>query len=205
MHDVERHRETFARQLRMHIDMRAVEHQLALMQRAALDETQRRLFAGIAADSLVVAFEIVAAVARTEVTARQKRKVVIVRDAVNKGARPAIAETQILLGGPDVGAQEHRAAALGKHDRLRSKAALYFARLPPRQAIHQQVGQERAVVVEPPQPACRLVDAGGIARVKIERSQRLDAFGQRTALGGRIVDHQRHQAGSLAKAASSCS
>ena len=167
----------------MHVPVRTVEHELAFMECAALDKTQLRPLAGVAAHVLVFILEVVASIPRTKVAARQKREIVIVRNTVNKGLGPAIAEAEIVLRWPDICAQEHLAAQGTENDRLRSIAAIDLTRASTGEAVDQQVGEKVSLVVQSPQPVGSDGGAFRFAWIEIEAGEGFDAVWQ-SALAG---------------------
>ena len=70
----------------------------------------------------------------------------IVRNAVNESLRPAVPETKIMFGGPDVGAQKHTAAQGAEHDCLGAITAFDHCFGSSRQPIQQDLAEEFAIV-----------------------------------------------------------
>jgi adenosylcobyric acid synthase len=83
-------------------------------------------------------------------------------------------------------------------DPLKAESAVELVMVPPGQPIHQHLAQKLAIIRQPPQPVRRSAGAGRIIGIKAQIAQGRDTFGQGAGIIGRIVDHLRHQAGSIA-------
>ena len=145
----------------------AIEHDLPLRQRRALDKPQVHLFSRQADDGVGIALVDQRFVSRPDVADRQERKVVVVRNLVIEEGFLVLAE----LGGcggrlPDIRA--HCEAPLaGEHQRLRRIGIGWLELLPGEELGGQEVADHPAVVGEGAKHVRRRDDALLVLRIDL--------------------------------------
>ena len=168
LHDVQRNRQRIGRQLRVHVDMGAVEHQLARLQPRTLDKPQRgHGFPPVTRDFAIVELVIVAPVSRPEIAERQEVEVVIVRRSQHEGRPAARADQMILRRWPDIGADKELAAPQCQHDDLRAiDIVQHVLAVPVGQFLDQDIAEKRIIVAQAAQPARRVEQAVLLTRIE---------------------------------------
>ena len=182
----------------MHIDMGAVEHDLARLQSRAFDKPQRGdCFAAVARNLGKVVLEIVAPIAGAEVAVGQEAEIVIVRHSDRKGRLAARADHVLLGRGPDIGADEKAAAWRDQHDHLRAVCATRcLVAVALGELVDQDVAQKGLVIAQPPEPARGVIKAGIVMRIEPCRSDTRGGFIKRCNARVLDFDDLRHQCSS---------
>ena len=194
LHDVERDRQRVRRALGMDVQVRAVEHDLTLLQPRSLNECERgHRFTAIADDIGIIVFVIVAPIARPEIAERQEVEIVIVRQAQHKGIAAARANHIVIGSRPDIGADEELAVRRRQHHHLRTISIVQpiFA-VTLGQFLDQDVAQKGLVIAKPPQPPGSVVQTVLVLRIEPKGSQSIGAFGQSCLPIIGNVDHAGH-------------
>jgi hypothetical protein len=169
----------------MHVAMGAIEHHLALFEARTLHEPEVDLLAGEAGHTLIIIFVIVAPIARAEIADGQEREIMIMRQAVEEWRGAAVDDDAVLLGRPEIGADQEVPRLRVEQDDLR---AVMIGRQPSGagllELLDDKVAEEAAIIGQllqrqPPRNHARLV-------VRIERSglQHLDEVAELDPLLG---------------------
>ena len=195
--DIHRNRQRIGGQLRVNVDMGAVELQLPLGKPVATHRFQGHRLATIARDGLIIGLVIVAPIARPEIAHRQEVEIMVMRQAIDKGRAAAGAHHRLVGGRPQIGAQQTIGARAAQHDRLRAIGIVILRIIVAGfQLVEDDVAQKVAVVAKAAQHPCGILHAFGLARVKADGGQRLVRFLQRHHGSVGHVEIAGHQASS---------
>lgn len=193
VHDVEADRQAFGRELAVDVAVGSVEHHLALIELAALDEFQVQGFAEAAVDRLGIVIIIVADIAGAEIAGGEEAEIMVVRDAVGEGRGAARGEGGVALGRPHIRAEVKAARAAVEKEDLR-RIAVHFelvgvARL---ERGDDAVGEEIGVALEAGQEVGAVGDARLIGEVDAAFVEAGGDFGEVECGAGGRVDQAGH-------------
>src|SRR3546814_3161065 len=187
-HDVEADREACRRTLAGDVAVGAVEHHLALIELAALDELQVQRLAEAAVDGFGVVIIIVADIAGAEIARRQEVEIMVVRDAIGKGRGTAGGIDGVARRRPQVGAQVKTARAAVEQEDLRRIAIDFeLVGIACLERRDDAVGEEVAVAPEPGEQRGAMCDARFAGQVDAAVVEARGDFGEvERGAGGRF-------------------